>query len=122
MLSLFVRPRGHVSTSASEESSQRIYAASDPRESSRRLQTIRLTRPLNDQNQAVQLGLNRFRLCERVAPLRPHLNPAGAFPVSDEPIELFHFPALDVSGCRLVRCEYADNRNKGQYGCKSQLW
>src|SRR2546425_4434566 len=41
---------------------------------------LRFTQPLDEQNQTVQLGLNRFGLCELMAALRPHLNPAGAFP------------------------------------------
>ena len=54
---------------------------------------------LNNEDQAVQLGLDGFRLCELLAPLRPHLNPPRAFPVSDQPIQLLHFSALGSSRC-----------------------
>ena len=61
--------------------------------SNRRLWTF-----LAPQYQAVQLPLNRLGLCELLAPLRPHLNPACALPVSDQPIKLLHFGTLAGRG------------------------
>ena len=54
--------------------------------------------PLNNQYQAVQLRFNRLRYCELLAPLRPHLHPARALPLSDQPIKFLHFRTLAGRG------------------------
>src|SRR5947209_16733714 len=64
----------------------------------RRTVLFGLSLPLNDQYQAIQLPLNRLPLCELLAPLRPHLNPARALPLSDQPIKFLHFRTLARRG------------------------